>query len=134
MMFFVYGITAFLAAGIIPTILIIMFYEKRPIDPYLPALVVLLLGFLIHANGMVRSMMINIDPFGQVLALLVMAITVISSFISWMIAEIWTRKKNMVKMKLRKPVITLNILAIIFPLLFMFITKIIFYAYSKILV
>jgi hypothetical protein len=133
-MFFIYGIAAFLAAGIIPTVLIITFYEKKPINPYLPALVVWLLGFLIHANGMVRSMMFNVDPFGQVLALSVMAITVISSVISWVIAEIWTRNKNIVKMKLRRLVITLNILAIIVPLLFMFITKIIFYAYSKILV
>ncbi|HBQ87093.1 MAG TPA: hypothetical protein DD811_11545 [Syntrophomonas sp.] len=81
MMFFVYVIAAFLAAGIISTVLIITFYEKKPINPYLPALVVWLLGFLIHANGMVRSMMFNIDPFGQILALSVMAITVISSVI-----------------------------------------------------
>lgn len=122
-------IAAFLAGGIIPTVLIIKFYEKKPINPYLPAFVVWLLGFLNYVYYKIISLFqdTGIDPVGQLGTLLIMAIAIISSCISWVIAEVWARQKGIAKTKLRILVMVLNILTIILPLLFRFIVRIMWY-------
>ncbi|KUG02820.1 hypothetical protein ASZ90_019814 [hydrocarbon metagenome] len=131
MIFFIV-IAAFLAGGIIgiiPTVLIIKFYDKKPLNPYLPAFMVWLLGFFNYVYYKIISLLqdIGIDPIGQFFTLSIMAIAVISSCLSWVIADTWARKKDIVKTKLRRLVIGLNILTIVLPLLFMFIITIIWY-------
>lgn len=123
MKFLIAGIVIFLAVGIIPTVLITVYYEKKPINPYLPALVVWLLGFSNYAVYKIRSLIQNIgvDPIGQVFTLSVMAIAVISSSISWVLVEVWARQKGMTRMKLRRLVMVLNILTIVLPVIYMFI-------------
>lgn len=133
-MAFLIAVTAvFLVVGIAGTVLITVIYEKTPINPYLPALAVWLLGFLYYAYYKTRLLIQNIahDPIGQALALYIMGIAVISSCISWAIAEIWTRKKGIARMKMRKLVIMLNIFTIVIPIIYLFIVSIIWYLSMK---
>lgn len=94
---------AFLMVGIIPAVLMILFYEKKPINPYLPSLVVWLLGFLYCVHYKIISLLQNtgIDPIWQFATLSIMAMAVISSCASWVIAEVWVRQKNITRTKLR---------------------------------
>jgi hypothetical protein len=121
--FLIFGIVIILAVGIIPTVLITMFYERKPINPYLPALVVWLLGILYYVAYKIISLKqdISIDPIGQLLTLLIMAIAVISSCISWAIAKVWTRRKGITGMKMKRLVMALNIFTVILPLLYLFV-------------
>lgn len=54
-MIFLIVIVAFLAAGIIPTLLITKSYDKKPINPYLPAFVLWLLGILNYLYSKITS-------------------------------------------------------------------------------
>lgn len=127
------AIAVFLVVGILPTVLIITYYDKKPINPYLPALVVWLLGFLNCVYSKIISILHNIgvDPFRDFITLSIMASAVISSCISWGIAEVWARQKGIAKTKLRKLVMVLNVLIIILPLLYMGSVIIILYISTK---
>jgi len=126
---FLIVIAAFLAAGIIPTLLITKFYDKKPINPYLPAFVLWLLGILNYLYSKIISHLqdTGIDPIGELSTLSIMAIAVISSSISWIIAEVWARQKCLAKNKLRNAIMVLNILTIVLPLLLRFIVIIMLY-------
>ena len=123
-------IVAFLAAGIIPTLLITKSYDKNPINPYLPAFVMWLAGILYYGYYVIISHLqdTSIDPIGQLVTLSIMAIAVISSSIAWIIAEIWATRKGIAKPKLRNMTMVLNILTIVLPpLLFRFLAIITWY-------
>ncbi len=126
-------IAAFLVVGIIPAVLITKFYDKKPINPYLPAFIVWLLGLFNYVYYKIIYLLqdTGIDPIGQLGTLFIMAIAVISSCISWIIAEVWVRQKGITETKLRKLVMALNILTIVLPLLFMFIVRIIWSLLSQ---
>ncbi len=128
-MVFLIVIVAFLAAGIIPTLLITKFYDKKPINPYLPAFVLWLFGILYYSYYVIISHLqdTGIDPIGQLVTLSIMAIAVISSCISWIIAEVWTRQKGLAKTKLRNVIVVLNVLTIVLPLLLRLIVIIVLY-------
>lgn len=122
-LYFLIVIAAFLAAGISSTLLIIKCFDKKPINPYLPAFVLWSLGIIYYVYHVIISNIkdAGIDPIGQLFTLGIIAIAVISSCISWIIVEVWARQKGISKTKLRNVIMVLNILTIMLPLLFWFI-------------
>lgn len=129
MVFFISVVAVFLAVGLIAPVLISIFYERKPVNPYLPALIVWSMGFLFYADYKIKSLIHNTggDPIGQTLVLYVMLIAVISSVVSWAIAELWTRKKGISRLKIRKAVMILNISTIVMLLFYPFITGIVLF-------
>lgn len=106
-----YIVAAVLAVGIIATILLIGFSENKKINPYLPALITWMLGFLYYCFFLIFKS--GPDPVGHFFALMIMAIAVISSSISWGIAEVWVKQKDIAKPKARKLILILNLATVI---------------------